>query len=89
METRFTHRTPLSPDELLIAEEIGYLVNNGMRLEQARRWAPVNVMQGVSNRPHAVIEYAHKSDRNELFAVALGKYYAECRARGGLVFVGD
>ena len=81
--------TPLSADEQLVAEEIGHLVDRGMPLAKARRWAPVNVRQGVSNRPHGVIEYAVKNDRNELFALALGKYYADMRARGGAVFVGD
>jgi hypothetical protein len=81
--------TPLSADEQIVAEEIGHLVDRGMPLAKARRWAPVNVRQGVSNKPHGVIEYAVKNDRNELFALALGKYYSECRARGPVCFVGD
>lgn len=102
MEIRFWSHTPLSPDEMLIAqemrdqqiaEEIGYLVGRGMPLEKARRWAPVNVLHGISNKPHALVEYAfppHKKDEvMERFAEAIGKYYAECRQRGAPVWVGD
>lgn len=105
MEIRFTARTPLSPDELLIAqeirdqkiaEEIGYLVQRGMPLEKARRWAAVNVFQGISNKPHAIVQYAmpehKKAEAMALFAESLGKYYADCASRYGQlggVWVGD
>lgn len=84
------YETPLSPDEVLIANERRWLVERGMTPAKADVWAPINVRQGVSNEPHAVIEYAVKTDRNELFAVALGKFYDECRRRTiAPIFTGD
>lgn len=82
--------TPLSADEVLIANERRWLVDRGMTEAKAAVWTPINVRQGISNEPHAVIEYAVKTDRNELFAVALGQFYAECRRRTiAPVFCGD
>ena len=46
--------------DLDVAEEREYLMaKNGWSWDKARRWAIVNVRQGVCNRPHAVIETAH------------------------------
>jgi hypothetical protein len=83
--------TPLSPDEVLIANERRWLVDRGMAPAKANVWAPINIRQGVSNEPHAVIEYAVKPDhRNELFEVSLDKFYAECRRRTiAPIFTGD
>ena len=41
------------------------MAKNGWSWDKARRWAIVNVQQGVSNRPHAVIETAHVPDKGE------------------------
>lgn len=76
-----------------VAEETRWLMRRGMSVGRAIRWAEVNVRTGVSNRPHAVIEYAMSEGRcaesMALFADALGKYYSACRQRGCATYVGD
>ena len=47
-----------------VAEEREYLMaKNCWSWDKARKWAIVNVRQGVCNRPHAVVEVAHVSDK--------------------------
>lgn len=78
-----------------VADEVKWLMARGMPAEKAIRWAPVNVLTGVSNKPRAIVEYAYSQadvdQANERFAEALGKYYDDCRRRygGGVCWVGD
>jgi hypothetical protein len=88
------YETLLSADEILIANERRWLVDRGMAPAKADVWAPINVRQGVSNEPHAVIEYARTPEKvaesTRLFGESLGQFYAECRRRTiAPVFVGD
>ncbi len=88
------YETPLSPDEVLIAKERRWLVRRGMTEAKADVWAPINVRQGVSNQPHAVVEYAQSTEQmaesTRLFGESLGQYYAACRRRTiAPIFCGD
>ena len=84
------HETPLSPDEILIANERRWLGDRGMTEAKAAVWAPINVLHGVSNHFRAVVEYARPPslwDQQDI-----SPYYDDCRAkhtqRAG-VWVGD
>jgi hypothetical protein len=88
------YESPLSAEEVLIAQEHHWLVHRGMSEVKAAVWAPINVRQGVSNAPIAVVEYARtaeqKAESMRLFGVSLGEYYASCRIRTmHPIFVGD
>ena len=49
-----------------VAEEREYLMaKNGWSWDKARKWAIVNVQQGVCNHHHAVVEVAHVYDKGE------------------------
>lgn len=73
------YETPLSPDEVLIANERRWLVDRGMTEPKAAVWAPINVRQGVSNQPHAVIEYARPVSLWDQKSIQ--PYYDDARAR--------
>lgn len=79
------YETPLSPDEVLIANERRWLADRGMTEPKAAVWAPINVRQGVSNQPRAVVEYARTPEQiaesNRLAGESMDKFYAECRRR--------
>jgi hypothetical protein len=88
------YETPLSPDEVLIANERRWLVDRGMAPEKADKWAPINVLQGVSNEPHAVIEYARPPEKvaeaNRLAGESMDRFFDECRRRTiAPIFTGD
>jgi hypothetical protein len=88
------YETPLSADEVLIAQEHHWLVHRGMSEIKAAVWAPINVRQGVSNAPITIVEYARtaeqKAESMRLFGESLGEYYASCRSRAMRpTFVGD
>lgn len=88
------YEMPLSPDEVLIANERRWLVGRGMAESKADVWAPINVRQGVSNEYHAVIEYARSPEKvaesERLAGESMDTFYAECRRRTiAPVFVGD
>lgn len=79
------YETPLSPDEVLIANERRWLVDRGMEPEKAAVWAHINVLQGVRNQPHAVIEYARtpeqRAESERLAGESMDAFFAECRRR--------
>lgn len=78
-----------------VAEETRWLMarNPHWSARKVSLWAAVNVRDGISNRPRAVVEYAmpqrNVDEAMERFGEALGKFYAECRARPGVTWVGD
>lgn len=78
-----------------VAEETRWLMrrNPQWAVGKALKWAEVNVTTGVSAKPRTVVEYAmpeHKmAEAMALFAKSLGEYYAECRKRPGVTWVGD
>lgn len=80
--------TPLSPTEV----EIAHLMANGMSRAKAEKWAPINLLHGVSAKPVIkpalpVLTPEQLAEREARTGASIQKFYDDCRQRGA--WVGD